>query len=69
MTESTDTPLITEDPQSSERAHEEEDGMSEPGQPEDEPLDDVDTEVVEDLDVDEDAHDVKGGTSWACMTN
>lgn len=41
--------------------------MTEHGDPEDDTLDDVDTEVVEDLDVDEDAGDVKGGTSWACM--
>jgi hypothetical protein len=30
--------------------------------PKDETLDDLDTEVVEDLDVDDDADDVKGGT-------
>jgi hypothetical protein len=36
--------------------------------PKDETLDDLDTEVVEDLDVDEDADDIEGGTSLACVT-
>ena len=35
--------------------------------PKDEALDELDTEVVEDLDVD-DAEDVKGGTSGGCLT-
>jgi hypothetical protein len=34
--------------------------------PKDDTLDDLDTDVVEDLDVDEDAHDVEGGTSLDC---
>ncbi len=31
-------------------------------------LDELDAEVVEDLDVEEDAEDVRGGTSLGCMT-
>ena len=33
-----------------------------------EELDDLGSEVVEDLDVDEDAEDVRGGTTWTCPT-
>jgi hypothetical protein len=29
-------------------------------------LDELDAETVEDLDADEDAEDVRGGTTWAC---
>lgn len=39
--------------------------------PQDEPLDDLDTEVVEDLDVEDDADDVRGGNNdtfnWRCV--
>ena len=31
-------------------------------------LDDLESETVEDLDVDEDADDVAGGTTWTCPT-
>ena len=34
--------------------------------PKDDTLDDLDTEVVEDLDVDDAASDVEGGTSFDC---
>ncbi len=35
-------------------------------EPNDETLDDLDSEVVEDLDADEDASDIEGGTSLGC---
>lgn len=35
----------------------------------DERLEDLDAEVVEDLDVDEDAEDVHGGTTRVCPTS
>ena len=34
--------------------------------PKDQTIDDLDTEVVEDLDADDDADHVKGGTSLGC---
>ena len=36
--------------------------------PEDE-LDELDAETVEDLDVDEDAADIRGGTTFQCTTS
>ena len=42
--------------------------MTTPDDPAKEHLDDLEPETVEDLDVDEDAEDVKGGTSMGCMT-
>ena len=39
------------------------------GRPLDDGLEHLDAEVVEDLDVDEDAADVRGGTTRACPTS
>ena len=39
------------------------------GRPLDDGLEELDAEVVEDLDVDEDAAGVRGGTTWQCPTS
>ena len=40
-----------------------------PGGPQTDGLEHLDAEVVEDLDVDDDATDVRGGTTWNCPTS
>lgn len=41
--------------------------MNPPPQPSDEQLDDLAPETVEDLDAENNADDVRGGTTWHCM--